>query len=361
MSIKDLDILSLDLEIKSDFLKRRESLEEKKSKLQELKLTLENVEPIRLRNDLIKLIDKTTEEIYDIENGIQEGFYISETTDCIEKYKKILRNPIEVSFMGKVSKNNNEKKEIIEEYIRIARKYTTRINIEQKEKKDKITCGNCPNKKEFDTSEDGIYVCKECGAEHELLYKLSSCTDSDRVNMMSKYSYDREIHLRDCMNQYQGKQNTTVDQSVYDLLEEQCSKHHLLNLESNVKEIRFEKVRKKHLAMFLKELGLTKHYENINLIYHNLTGKKLDDISHLEDYILADFRLFANVYDKKFKHKIERTNFLNTHHVFYMLLKKRKHVCKKEDFVMLKTIERQAFHDEIIDECFQELGWSIHT
>ena len=113
--------------------------------------------------------------------------------------------------------------------------------------------------------------------------------------------------------------------------------------------------------MFLKELGLSKHYENINLIHYNLTGIKPADISHLEDVILSDFDELTVLYDKKYKNTINRVNFINTHHVLYQLLRRHKYQCKKSDFSILKTIDRQTFHDNIMNILFNCLGWQYEN
>ncbi len=41
------------------------------------------------------------------------------------------------------------------------------------------------------------------------------------INVCNKYTYDRKVHLKDCINQYQGKQNTNINPRIYDELEEQ--------------------------------------------------------------------------------------------------------------------------------------------
>ena len=52
-------------------------------------------------------------------------------------------------------------------------------------------------------------------------------------------------------------------QKIYDDLEEQFRRHHLLvGGPEEKKEVKFSKISKKHIGMFLKELGYTKHYEN---------------------------------------------------------------------------------------------------
>ena len=188
---------------------------------------------------------------------------------------------------------------------------------------------------------------------------ISSYKDIERVNISSKYIYDRRIHFRDCINQYQGKQNSTINQKVYDDLEQQFELHHLLLGDKNTsKNSRFKNILKEHINIFLKELDYSKHYENINLIHYDITGKKPDDISYLEDKLLEDFDILTEHYDKNYKH-IDRKNFINTQYVLYQLLLKNKHPCNKEDFTVLKTLDRKTFHDEIMSNIFLQLGWNF--
>ena len=357
MAENELDILSIDAKIKARFEEERKNLPIYKDRLRELKRTMKNKVPVRVRNDLEKSANALEEKISKLTSRSDENFYIADTVVFIERYKEILATPMQVSFIGKPTQNNQEKREIVRSYLLAIQKYYD-VNIEQKEKKNKIICDNCQNKKNFEIVDDGVYICEECGVQKEAVLHSVSYKDIDRVNISTKYSYDRKVHFRDCINQYQGKQNSTIEQKVYDLLEEQFRRHHLLVI-SPKKEVRFSKIKKEHIAMFLKELGLTKHYENVNLIHYNLTGIRPDDISHLEDKLLADFDALTDMYDKKFKNKIDRTNFINTQYVLYQLLQRHKHPCIKEDFVMLKTVDRQAFHDRVTEVCFHHLGWNM--
>jgi hypothetical protein len=139
--------------------------------------------------------------------------------------------------------------------------------------------------------------------------------------------------------------------------------HHLLIPQDKIKNKddkyeKFANITKEHVGIFLKELGYTKHYENETLIHYNITGKKPDDISYLEDKLLEDFDLLTEMYDRKFKH-LDRKNFINTQYVLYQLLLKHKHPCNKEDFSVLKTIDRKNFHDDVCRVLFTELGWSF--
>jgi len=361
MTETELDILSIDSNIKKEFERELQNLPSYKERLQELERTVKKQLPVRVQNDLNESINKLAEKIEKIESRSEQYLYLSDTAQYIERYKKILKTPMKINFMGKPIRNNKEKNTVIQCYIEEAKKYSN-ITIPPKKKKYKMICPNpiCLNKKNFKIIDETVYICEECGTEKRLLLHTTSYKDIDRVNISTKYSYDRKIHFRDCINCYQGKQNSTIEQKVYDNLEERFRKNHLLVGDSSTeKKIRFSKITKEHIGMFLKDLGETKHYENINLIHYNLTGKKPDNISHLEDKLLSDFDALTECYDKKFKKKIERTNFINTQYVLFQLLQRHKHPCKKEDFVMLKTIDRQSFHDDIAAATFQQLGWNM--
>ena len=78
----------------------------------------------------------------------------------------------------------------------------------------------------------------------------------------------------------------------------------------------------------------------------------------MEEKLLQDFDILTEVYDKKFKN-IDRKNFINTQYVLYQLLLRHKHTCNKEDFSILKTIDRKNFHDEIMKVLFETIGWNF--
>jgi hypothetical protein len=208
---------------------------------------------------------------------------------------------------------------------------------------------------------DNNFVCEQCGYIYDSITNDISFKDMDRINISNKYQYDRRTHFKDCINQFQGKQNATIDPQVYKDLTEQFRLHHLIpeNYEDLVKEIAFEKITKEHVMLFLKETEHTKHYEDVVLIHHQLTGKQPPDISHLESYLLHDFDELTTLYDKLYRNN-ERKNFINTQYVLYQLLKRHKFNCRKEDFNILKTIDRKYFHDTIMQELFEILGWNIN-
>lgn len=360
MADKTEDILTIDSKIRLSFAEEEEKLPMYKTHLLELERS-SNSDLItgRARNELHKNISELREKIEQIEKKSGIYFYTIETAEILERYKNILKTPQKLTFMGKKTENNSEKSAIIQEFLKVAQKYY-KVNLTLKEKRCNLECDNCSNKSNF-ILEENSSICTECGSQQDVLQHTTSYKDVDRVNISGKYTYDRKVHFRDCINQYQGKQNCSIEQKVYTDLEDAFDRHHLLVGDSNTPRIvRFAKITKEHVLMFLKELGYPKHYENVILIHANMTGKKPDDISHLEDRLLADFDTLVETYDKHFKNKVERVNFISTQYVLYQLLQKYKHPCRKEDFVILKTMDRKSFHNNICQELFQLVNWSFY-
>ena len=238
----ELNILTINNQIFENFEDEKNKLRYYKEQYENIikSLELKNLKQ-RVKEALLKSKENLITHINDIENNTSLNFYITETAELLEKYKNILNCPIKLNFLGKSNKNNKEKNDIIEKYIEIAGKYVN-ININVNKKyKDKIICKNC-NNKDFDIIDNNIYVCVNCSAQQLLINNISSYKDIDRVNISSKYIYDRRTHFRDCINQYQGKQNSTIKPEVYEELEKQFELHHLLVGDKNTpKNIKFKR------------------------------------------------------------------------------------------------------------------------
>ena len=356
--MSDLDILAIDANIRKNFEEEFEKLHEHNDKLLQIEDSLKNDQLIRrIRTRLESARSALEIYIAQLENKEDLHFYTMETLPYIEQYKEILRTPMKISFMGKTNSIDRKKRTVVNQYLQVANKYVD-IDIQTKVHPERVSCQNCGNKKDFDVVDTNTYICTRCYATQIVVKYNSSYNDIDRVNISSKYMYDPKIHFRDCIKQYQGKQNCTIPPKVYEELEQEFFRHHLLSGDENTpQQERFANVTKNHIMMFLKELGYSKHYENVHLIHHNVTGKKPDDISHLEDQLLDDFDQLIDLYHKRFKH-IKRKNFINTQYVLYQLLRRHRHECNKEEFIILKTIDRKFFHDEICKVLFEEKGWN---
>uniref|UniRef100_A0A6C0CZI2 Uncharacterized protein n=1 Tax=viral metagenome TaxID=1070528 RepID=A0A6C0CZI2_9ZZZZ len=222
-------------------------------------------------------------------------------------------------------------------------------------------CAHCEEENALFIMTDGLMTCENCGVTSEFSKASVICyKDIDRVNITSKYQYDRITHFKDCINQFQGKQNSTIDKKVYDDLIFQFRQHDLIpeDWKDLPKDEAFQKITKEHILLFLKETNHTKHYEDIVLIHSNLSGIVPPDLSSIENKLLQDFDALTNLYDRKYRN-LERKNFINTQYVLFQLLRRHRFPCKKEDFNILKTIDRKYYHDDITRSLFEELGYNF--
>ncbi|AAK82143.1 282R [Invertebrate iridescent virus 6] len=374
---EDIDILSLDNKIKLHF----ESEIQKYKRYNERLLCIENllkIENLRPKIFLDLLMDKKYLE-KKLVNLSNLDLYSIETSDIIHRYLTIINTPlnIEVALTSqKPTEINNlvlKRRETVQEFIKVAKSYLTEPLLKSLQlmgnfgKEDllnsiPVVC-TCGNDKDF-YKDDDIYICQLCNAETVKLLNSSSVNDGGRINVCNKYTYDRKVHFKDCINQYQGKQNTNINPRIYDELEEQLVNHQIIEPANKKDKFgnpisqskRFKIVTRAHILFFLKELGYTKHYEDTILIHYTLTGKRPDNIEHLEEKLMADFDKLTEQYDLLFK-DIERKNFINTQYVLFQLLRKHGYNCNKDDFAVLKTTERKACHDDICKTLFDALGW----
>jgi hypothetical protein len=314
-----------------------------------------------------------TQAIQNIKDKIKETstnsrlrMYLVESAELVDTYKKILKQPIKMSFMGPVKASSNEKDILEQKYMKIYEKYKQYApNLEKIVQKNKSLEANKPvcltpecDSVEFKTVNETL-VCEKCSCVQASIASTTSYADIDRINVSSRYLYDRKVHFRDCILQFQGRQNVTIDKSVYDSLENEFDRHHLLIGDKNTPvHIRFSKITKEHISMFLKELRLSKHYENVQLIHFNLTGKPPPDISRLEGVLLSDFEQLTMLYDEVYRYE-PRKNFINTQYTLFQLLKRHKYPCDVSDFSIIKTSERRDWHHRVCKNLFSKLNWNF--
>jgi hypothetical protein len=364
-----MDIISIDTKIHQNFDDEIRKIDVYKEKIEEIQNLLSDT----AIDDSIKtkLCCKLTEyksKLDGVKSGDEYGFYLADSYSIIDRYKTLLKTPIKINFFGaatnsEIDEIKKEKEQLVLLFAHVAKKYMQNVVVEQAETQEPTTpqptadCDLCGSKKTV--IQDFSYVCTECGRERDSNTIALSYKDITRTNIIQKGTYEERSHFRDALNQYQGKQNCKIDKKVFDDLEDEFRKHRLIDIKKTGKEL-FKRIKKEHVMLFLKELGYDKQYENANYIFSEMTGVKCPDISHLEDQLMDDFDTLVNLYTKRFKYEkgIERKSFINIQCVLFQLLIKNKHKCKKEDFNILKTVDRKTFHDEILRELFEEIGWN---
>lgn len=361
------DILDIDSKLKIFFDKESKKLDKYIKRLDFLKNLYENLD---ISNPFFhKIKHDLNQDIFQMEQLIKRlndlKFYEMDTLNILNAYLKLITTK-QTNFNKK--QLEKEKNILIEKYLSFLKSYNFPEIIFESNifdsvtkndllSKDFIICGGCGftgESKDFEWEEDSIYICIYCFTESKMIVNLVSYGDSERINVSNKYIYDRKSHFKDCINQYQGKQNTVIPDYIYANLTKAFIENGLISENPTKKSLK--KITRAHVILFLKEFGYTKFYEDSILIHSTIVGKKLDNIYHLEENLLRDFDILLDVYSKIFKN-IERKNFINTHFVLFQLLKRHGHKCDPSDFSILKTNDRKSYHEYICKTLFEELGW----
>lgn len=389
-----LDIIHIHDLIVKHFDNETEKINTYEQQLAEVQknINIENLS-FKIKKSLIQQDEKLKTTIADIKQNSKYNFYMFYAVPLIERYKELIKTPVKISFMRsdavkfKNNKIHHEKIGIIDQYTTLLKKnqfqlddllpaeyiseilnFNVNINCTCDNGvictlcKDEIKCQNCDNT-EFDI-DGNLFTCIVCGIQIDLINTTSCIKDIERINISSKYTYDRRSHFKECINQFQAKQNQNIPDKVFQDLYHQIRIHNLEGPDENAPpEVRYKKLNKEHIQMFLKELNHTKYYEDLIYIYHKITNKPAEDISHIESRLMEDFDTLIEKYDQKYKNAAgqqKRKNFINIQSILFQLLARNGYKCKSSDMSALKTWEKQTIHEEIIHDLFKDLSWNFH-
>jgi len=342
INLEDVNILKIDKMIIEKF-NNHEPLNKLYDELNFYLKTIEDneiVDIIFIKNHINILKDT----IIDIENNFSLILYKIQSHKILEEYKKVIDNPPKKDFLRdntrEINIYNKLKHRLELRYLSIARKYIDIKKIIQNTYD--VECEICGNILEYNE-------CNECGNINITINDSPSFKDIERININKKYEYSRRNHFIDAINRYQGKQNKKIPDKVYEII----------RMEIKNNKIELCNLTKDNVYNFLSDHNLSSHYENINLIYSVITGKKLKDISKYEDKLLKLFE-----YQNKINIDDERVNGLNVNFILYKLLLIVGVDCKREDFYFLKTKEKQDEHEDkweemvvILKEKYPDIMW----
>lgn len=339
------DILELHSKILNLFEKENQDLDNLKNKLKKLNDKIKNTDKPKKQAILTEEIKNLQSLIYIIESGYREAEYLIKTEKILTEWTKLVNQPVRINFM---SKNGSKidcklKEDLIIQFLSIAKNY---IQVQMvTNKKWNLICNKCNI--DLEKSDDALFTCSNCGYTIHAIDPITNYTEGNRANGCQRYVYDKKAHFGDSIKKFQGKQNTTIPQQVYNDVKNKISSH----------EINLTKLTKDHIYEFLKITKHTDHYEDITLIYYELTGIKPPDISHIEQRLFDLFDEIDPIYEQV--KPIERVNFLNGQFVLFKLLQKLKYPCKEEDFYILKTRDKMIEHDEIWKKICEQLHWTF--
>ena len=354
MCVKDFNIFHIDSVIRELILEQISSVPHFQKELSNALKILSTGSP---KDKLLakQQVFVLRKKIQDLESTFELLYYDVRTAKILQEFKEIVSSKSSRSFIS--SKSDTEgtrdlvkKSDLIAKYMIIAREYLDIEGYNQITKKMICSeCGSIDMRRLSD--EETTFVCMECSASIQIFDDTPSFKDADRVNMCSRYTYTRKGHFIIAVKKYGGKQ--TLSQEVIDMV-----------VGALIKEIEFhgltkETVKKSQLHIFLGENDLSKYYDDLNLLYHLITGKPCPDISMYETQLMEDFDEQEKALDKvsAMDPDDKRINSLNVYYKLYKLLQRQGHKCNKDDFYILKTKVKEDEHDDKMKKAWNLLGW----
>lgn len=350
------DIFKIYYNILNQYKKNLKNKESYKRELASLK-DIYSENKIWLRQNMIDKIQKRVEKLARlIARGNLCDLVVYNSHDYIKENMNIINTAIGFEEMESITKKRGA---LLQEFLLKMRPFfinreITTINYKKEDFLNNSSIVCLCGETSFIKDED-LFICTSC--YHENIKLINTGTLGCAEKIINKTFYDRKVHFKECMNQYQSKQNVEISQKVYDDIIGRLS----ANRQFDAKNQRtLKQISIKHIHYYLKELGYSKYYEDAILIYTTITKKPCNDISHLEEKLLDDFEKLTDMYDKTYKNN-ERKNFIKNKYILYQLLRKYNHPCNKEDFVVFKTEERKEYHDNICKNLFDMLSWPYES
>lgn len=351
----EFDILYIDDCVRNLLSNRVKTIDSLREELSVTIQALEDMKNVRKSQaDEKKLrVSKTQlkKKIVDVELQFEYNYYILQTNDLIQEYKELKNKSKTLSFLSNHVKNNKDtirESEIIVEYMSRAKQFFTSdelkdVRIDYVQKPNIVKCKDCGNMDDI-TSENGILYTCSCGSIISYLDQSPIYSDTERINVSSRFHYTCKQYFITAINNYEGVENVTIGNNIIPCILDQM----------NLLDITKEKLTKDQLYMILKENGMSNMYEHINLLYSMITGKACPNITRYRQDLYKRIDEMQSVYmDVK---EEDRTNSL---HVIFKLYKCLQIVgynkCTMNDFYILSTPSKLEEHEEKWKEMIEVL------
>ena len=187
---------------------------------------------------------------------------------------------------------------------------------------------------------------EECDKECDVSFTKSTIDGKDIS--VKRETYSRLDHFEDCIKAYQGKNDLRM--SVRDI--EEIEDYFRENYDED------DVITRRDLEKVCKVLKKPIR-GNENALLMRINPSALDDISHLEEDLISDFKAFSKEYDALVRDGLVGKKFIYSQSVLLDLLRRRDYDYRMENLTMVKNKSTMKKHNDICRLVFERLGWEI--
>ena len=327
--------------------KKKINLEQKINKIKDELKELNNVTDVKLlekKTKLLNLLDNYELNLINIKK-ITDIDYYDKAGDILESYYEDLASDNNESksilefLTNKTTTENNGKTQLFEKYCNMV----DGIKISKETSSNRIiNCNNCKIEKIYDIS-NSSYTCTECG-DMELII-----LDDD--NKIKEYScYKRLSHFKEWLLQFQAKEVTNIDNSIYNNIVEELKKNRIDDT---------SKITRNKLQKILFKLGYSYLYEHIPFIINKLSNIPPPKIS--QDIEKQFYKMFIMIQEpwEIYKPK-NRKNIISYSYIIYKFCELLELDNLLKYFPLLKSSKKIQEHDMIWKKFCKHLKWEFY-
>jgi hypothetical protein len=190
-------------------------------------------------------------------------------------------------------------------------------------------------------------ICTTCGMTDYVQCQEVGFKEEQDMERHVVYSYRRENHFNEWVNQFQAKESTSVPPELIEQLQHEVKKQRIK--EKN--DLTHRKVRE-----MLKKIHMNKYYEHAPYITTILNGVRPPTMPQaLEDRLRLMFGQIQKPFEKHCPEN--RKNFLSYSYVLYKFCELLGEDEYLPCFPLLKSKEKLYRHDTIWKNITSDLGW----
>jgi len=309
------------------------------------------------KNYAIEMLMLILHKLASLDTEIEE--YLKESDMIIKETEK---QPVKKVFFGKnissqhVNKNLKKLKDISTVYIQNGI-YSDSLNeFEELETKSSNSCPDCGGKYEEEiepVSKDPIYMCTVCGSQTFSLMIDSKRVDTDRIGG-ARYKYNYMTYMNDAINSFEGKAKNPNAKEI------------ITPLKNKIELCGITTPTKIEILLFLRELGYTEYYQDLNYFYFIITELPCPNLDNYRPSIFAMYSAFVGVYTGlRESGELEiitgtvRTSNPNIQFVLYKILQLLGYKCLESDFKIPKNSNNVLWLKELWIIVCKKLDWKL--
>lgn len=341
------------------FEKNEKSLNSLKDELNLLKNQLNeinksvsfDVKNLEKKKGLVKKIDIIEEKIITLSSSNKMDYY-NKAGDIIYKYYDNRDNDTDkkkksISILDLMNKNKKIEEDDNSNFMKKSKLFENfchrvdGVRIKEDDGKDRIVyCNECKVEKILDLY-NSAYVCNICGDMETIIMDET----------IKEYScYKRLSHFKEWVNQFQAKETTDIEDSIYKEIIYEIKKARITDP---------SKLNRERMQKILFKLGYSNLYEHIPYIINKLSGLPPPKISpDIEKKFCQMFMMIQQPWEL-YKPK-GRKNIISYSYIIYKFCELLELDHLLPFFPLLKSHKKLTEHDVFWKKCCKHLRWEFY-